>query len=364
MSVALAFEAPAASESPVAHGRGAILARLVARTCGDADAGQLRERLRRWGAQLEPFRTNRGFGALLTAPTDRGAEATELLLACGLRPDTGRAALEAMRAEHLTALAADVHTSHRQWAATALAPAAASWVSPRGSSGSVGRLSPSGVAAAFDEAAVGARVSLSIVGDITGADALAWAAPRLRRLAPGASPPTPVAGSVGPELTPETFDDGTPRVLIGWRSDGNATGAGDGARAFAAAVGRRLTRRHGLAVRWQDGHADELGAWAAVVVEVPVARLDDLPTVARDIATAAGAEVASTLDAASNATRFRAASPGERAGDLALHAPPPASRARVLEWATRLGQAPPRFVVGRQHAPAAGRRIRRRRRGR
>ena len=278
VGIAIRFLARTSEETPATHGRIALLSLLSSQACEGIGAGALSVRLRMLGASLHPTLDRGGYGLQITAPKDRWRETLELVSHCALRPLLNRRVFRDAQARLLEEL--DPRSPHGRSASVAaqLTPSRPGAVAPWGST-TTSLLDLDAVVRLHREVAVGARVALSVVGDVPVADVVSAAARPLARLVPGAlahsAAPTPVAPGVAALAGEES-----PAALIAFRLDGPDLDT-TGARAFAAVLGHALGQQPSIQVTWLDGGAWNHGAWAAVAVALPLETLETLDATVR-----------------------------------------------------------------------------------
>lgn len=326
VAVVLAFGAGAALDPPREHGRTALLAAVLARSCEpSAD-----------DAWIGPD----DFGVVLRA--EQGHLERTLLRAveCVRHAREEIAHTEGVRASAIAALSED--DRRRAWAARVLAPGAPGRIAPRGSPAGIAAASE--LEAALDDALDARRAAIGIVapapvahlldvGQALGASLTAGRAP-LEVPAP-AAPASEDAFVTDPELA-------RPEAIVALR----ATGRSEAGAAAAATTLAQALAAQGLAVRARAGGVSGDESYAYVVVSGEDAALDALPRTTA-LVLASAAVPASLADDAAELARTHAlarADVGVLARALAT-APPPDDDATAVAHA--LLAARPRFVMAR-----------------
>ncbi len=329
VAVALAFAGGASLDPPREHGRTALLAAVLARSCEpSAD-----------DAWIGPD----DFGVVL-----RGERATlerTLLRAvdCVRRAREEIAHTEGVRASAIAAHGED--DRRRAWAARVLAPGAPGRIAPRGS--------PAGIAAAseldlaLDDAIDARRATLAIVADAAPDHLLDVAEALGASMAAGRTPLETAAPATLASEDAFVTDPELPRpeAIVALRAAGRSD---VGATAAASALARALAA-HGLSIRAQVGGVSGTESHAFVVVSGADDALDALPRTAALALAAATLSQALAADEASVArTRALAlADPAVLARSLASAAPPDDD---AIDVAHALLGATPRLVMARPTA--------------
>lgn len=309
VAVVLAFRAGAALDPAREHGRAAVLAAVLARSCEpDADVA--------WVDDATIGVTVRGASGTIERTTLRAVD-------CARNAINEVAHAEAARASSIAAL--DVGRRVRGWAATVLAPSAPGWVAPYGM--------PAGIAATIElEDAMrlsldARRATLALVAD---------EAPE-RLLAIGHALGSVLRSSTEPLPEPRVIAEGedqafatdpdleTPLGIVALRTDAGASEVG--ARFVAHALASELSLR-GLPVRSFEGVTTTGASFAIVAVTGTDERLDHLDVLAREATSHVVVPAELAHDDAS----------AERERSLALAAP--GALARALAAPTSVAPAP------------------------
>lgn len=344
-SVAIALRlAPGAGEDPpLAHGRAAALAVLVA-VCA-----------RREGDALAPHVDAASWGVTLVAPSADWEPALDRVLDCALEPSFAPTDIVAAR-RALRRRMGDGEASRalRAEAARRVAPASPGIVAPWGSPAGVAGAADADIEHAWKSSAVGARIALALVGDFPMRLALDHAARRLSSLPAGASrAPAAKTAPATPSDDRIAVPTGPQRVVVTWRDDG-APQDPTGAWAFAAALRAVLASVPGIEVRSHDGDAEAGVAWAALALSVEPTAFADLDAHLRhaqaqlDESTLAHAVertwIVAEREIADDAARIDDAADGLARSALGARTP---ARARdaALELARRLSATAPRWSV-------------------
>lgn len=307
---------------PGAHGRAAIAARALAAACD---------------LPVDPFAESTGWG-LVYSGTARDLAAVARCAMAG--PDAELVAQARHRVREIAR-----QRPARTWAARLIAPGNPGLVAPEGSDS--GAASVRAIDDFLDEARVGARTVVAVVGDVDPTTAIDRVAPVLGVLDAGEAPTTIDRSPADITLRAEQQASHTPRVAVALAVDAEGRGAATAARAFARALGAAAIDA-GLPVHAWDGGAGEGMAWALIAFDLPEEQLEAVP---RRLQRAIR-NVRVDLNAMNETLRWATGEPRRAARRLARDGTtePPVPDGLVIE---ALRDAQPSFVIGRRE-PGVG----------
>lgn len=274
VGIAIRFLGGASEEHRTSHGRTAVLALLSAQACEGLGSGALITRLHLLGATLTPTLDPDSFGLRLTAPAVHWQASLDLLTRCALRPLLNRRVLRDAQARMLATLGEDGAHGHAAVVAERLAATHPGTIAPWGGTSSV-LLDLDAVGRAHAQAAVGARVAITVVGDVPVDAVVTAAARRLSSLLPGALPLTPELDHEPPNVGALSGEAESPSAVLMFHLK-EPVADELVARGFAALLAEELSRTPSIKVRWLDAGAWSQGAWAAIGIELPVETLEQL----------------------------------------------------------------------------------------
>jgi predicted Zn-dependent peptidase len=343
VAVTLRFRPGAAHDPPLAHGRTATLAALVA-TCA-----------RRPGHALRPLVDAGSWGVSLVVPHVEWSVALDRVLDCALDPSFAPADLVAARLALRGAVGRNASPrALRAEAARLIAPASPGQVAPWGSARGIAGATDDDVRDLWRRSVAGAHAALALVGEVPMRQALDHATRRLTTLRAGApEPPAPVRSVVSTPEGSARVPIGPERVVVTWRDEGAIRDAA-GAWAFGAALRAAIASEAGVVAEFHDGGNEAGFAWASVTIEVEPSALGDLD---RRLREAQGRLDGATLTRAVERTwivaerRYAdsAASLDHEADRLAQTAlgvaEPVRSREAALALARRLARSEPRWSI-------------------
>lgn len=263
-----------ALDPPLAHGRAALLASLMADGCGFSSERALDVFLARMGAHLTPLVDADGFGVAIRAPMAHAEEALDALLRCAVRPSFASRAVEDARARLLQALWNSQELGLQASLARALSPAAPGRVAPWGTPSGVANVEASELKRMHAQRSAAPNVSVWAVADREPKAVAQLIARRVAHLPPSAeeSPQVPLATAA--EVDGAFVSDGGLRVVLGVATKANATST-VASQVFADALLRALAKRLGNGV-WSRGGGSLHGAWAGVALALTEDQLDGL----------------------------------------------------------------------------------------
>lgn len=283
VAIALSWAAGARFDPPREHGRAALLAEVLARSCEpDADL--------HWA-------DDEAFGVVIRGERETIERSALRAIDCARRAATEVAHTESVRASAIAAL--ELGDRVRAWAAGVLAPGAPGLVAPRGSA--VGLAAATQLDDAIDTALDPRRATLVIVGDEPPSRLLAIGDALGSALHAGSEPlpepPTSIA-----EGAPEAFvTDAELDVPIGIVALRTTAGRSErAARSVASALAHGLAGR-GLTPRAFFGGAAAGTSFAVVAVSGADAHLDALPAIAAEALAALEADPALEAEDAADA---------------------------------------------------------------
>jgi hypothetical protein len=327
LAVALSFDAGAVLDPRAEHGRTALFAALLGRSCEpDADVSWV---------------DARSFGLVVSGEPASLEHTVARAVDCVRRAAREAAHAEGVRADAIARL--DDAARARSWAATAISPGTPGLVAPHGSA--VGIAAASGLETTLAAILSPARATLVILGDVDPAHAAAVTDALTSELPRGA---TVADANVGDAAGADVFIADpvvrAPEVIVTLRSDSGESAAA--ARATARALADALTTE-GAVVEFWLGDAALGTSFVAVGVRGDDALLDSLP--ARMADRIAALDASEGLEAAveADAARRALASPLDVARAMAS-AEPVGDPAAVVAG---LLAATPRYVMLR---PSAG----------
>ena len=314
------------SESPPgAHGRAAIAAHALARSCA---------------LPTRPFVEPDGWGLVAEldpAQPDALAEGVACALA---EPAPGTVGQGRQRVRALARVRPE-----RTWVARLIQPSAPGLVAPDGSDS--GAASVQELDGFLRGARVGRRVTVAIAGDVDPTEASARVAPVFGGLEPGEALEPPGRVLERRPLRAESYAGAEPRVAVALALPTEARGAPTAARAFARALAE-ASAAQGLRVVAAGGDSAEGLAWAFVAFDVPEASLPQVPAQVDRALRAATVD----LEAMSQSLRWATGDARRAARRLAREGSldPPFPEGSVVEG---LRRATPSFTIGRRN-PGVG----------
>lgn len=326
VAVTLAFDAGAALDPPREHGRTALLAAVLARSCEpSADESWV-------GAD--------DFGVVLRAEAGHLERTLLRAVECVRHAREEIAHTEGVRASAIAALSDD--DRRRAWASRVLAPGAPGRIAPRGSAAGIAAASE--LDAALEDAIDARRATIGVVADAPTEHLLDVAEALGASLAASnAALETPAPAAVATEdafvTDPELV---RPEAIVALRAEGRSE---VGAAAAATALAHALAA-HGLAVRAQTGGVSGGESYALVVVSGEDAALDALPHTAALALAEATLPSALAEDEAAYA-RMRALARADVGVLSRSLATAPAASADATTVARALLAATPRLVMAR-----------------
>jgi hypothetical protein len=329
VAVALSFGVGAAHDPAREHGRTALIAAVVARSCEpDADATWVEAD---------------SFGVIV-----RGDRATLERTVLRAIDCVRRARLEIEHTEGVRAAAVaglDGRSRMRAWAASVLAPGTPGLVAPLGNA--AGLAAATELDDALEDAIDARRITLAIAADAAPSRLLDIADALAASLDAGDARLSDVTLS-GPSTTDafaSAIDIDVPLALVALRADGTSS---VGARFVAASLARGLAAR-GLVARDAWGGSAMDTSFAMVLVSGDEDRLDALGTTARSVLASitAPGSLATDQTAAAREHALTLADPAAMARDLATDATTPADPTTV---ARALLAATPHLVMIRPRA--------------
>jgi predicted Zn-dependent peptidase len=288
VAVAIGFAGGSAFDPAPLHGRSALLATLTTTACRQQPADRLTGRLEALDATLRASVDSDSWGLVLTAPTRVWRDALELALGCALYPSLTPNDIISARLRLRSRLGS---AGSAYWflnrAAQQVSPALPGRVAFWGAPASIAGVSDAELAKFADQAIVGSRLTVAVVGEVPVQEVVERTVRRVAVLPRGALaqrllPPTkksdpktfkgaPVQelaavgqkndGNMAPRL--KENDTGGYWVVVTWRAPGLVDGV-EGARAFAALMRAALNQRAGVNALWADGGSDDAGLWAAL----------------------------------------------------------------------------------------------------
>lgn len=266
VAIAVRLSPGAGEDPPLAHGRAATLATLVAQCA------------RREGDALAPHVDAGSWGVSLVAPSADWKPALDRVLDCALAPSFEPTDIVAARRALRRRIGdGDTPRALRAEVARRVAPASPGVVAPWGGPAGVAGAADADIEHAWNRSALGARIVLALVGEFPMRPAIDHAARRLSLLQTGNPAPAPAAKAAPPTASddPTSVPTGPQRVVVTWRDDGAPHDA-TGAWAFAAALRAVLASVRGIEVRAHDGDVAGGVAWAALVLSVEPTAFADL----------------------------------------------------------------------------------------
>lgn len=348
VAIALSLEASAAGEPARVQGRGALLARLLARCAGEGSAG---------GAS--GWADARSIGVVVESTPAGAIDAIDRVTRCARALPLSPEAVESARARAISELVPDDARLAR--AASVIAPGAPGMIAPRGQDASIAAIDARGLASAWRWMATRGRARVAIVGEVSASGAARAAILGLARLPAGDAAgarggergaSAREVGIAGEEIVGVVAEDGALEALLALRDPRpRGRGAQPGAQAALAALAPAIDGG-GLRVVWARAGAGPEGAWLTLAMR---GGEDAIAGAAARLAEARGAAegaldgaLATSLQRAREDRSREAATLRERARRLAWEQEGDAPDAEASAEAARaLLRAEARWVIAR-----------------
>jgi hypothetical protein len=210
---------------------------------------------------------------LLSAPAEHWRQALDLALGCGLRPQLRTPLVAAARTRLQQRLSdADDLLAEAAYLAAPTRPGA---LAPLGHRERASNVTRADLADLWAASARGGALSVGVVGPVEIAEAARSAAHRMAVLEAGVLEiAEETASAPAAALTREPAERYSEALAV-WRS-ASANESASGAEAFAAWMRASLNALPEVSARWHAGGAPDEGAFAAVLISAPPAKLSAL----------------------------------------------------------------------------------------